>query len=347
MSKIAYLRKLDVKHGIIEMAHGGGGRAMNQLVDELFIHYFDNDLLRQQNDQANFTVPAGRMVMATDAHVISPLFFPGGDIGSLSVHGTINDVAMAGAKPLYLAAAFVIEEGFPLSDLERIVSSMARASKAAGVPVVTGDTKVVERGNADGLYITTTGIGVVPDGIHLSGDQARAGDHVILSGAIGNHGMAILSQRQNLNFTTSIESDSAALHTLVDDMVRASTNIRCLRDATRGGLAAVLNEWAQQSAVGFHLDEQLIPVHEQVAGACELLGLDPLYIANEGKLVAVVPAEESAVVVNAMRAHPLGREAAIIGEVTNDARRFVSMQTRFGGTRMVDWQTAEQLPRIC
>lgn len=347
MSKVAYLRKLDVKRGTIEMAHGGGGRAMSQLVEELFIKYFDNELLRQQNDQASFSVPAGRMVMATDAHVISPLFFPGGDIGSLSVHGTINDVAMAGARPLYLAAAFVIEEGFPLSELERVVASMAKASSAAGVPVVTGDTKVVERGNADGLYITTTGVGVVPEGVELSGDKAKPGDHVIISGAIGNHGMAILSQRQNLSFTTTIESDSAALHTLVEEMLKASANIRCLRDATRGGLAAVLNEWAQQSEVGFTIDEQHIPVHEQVAGACELLGLDPLYVANEGKLVAVVSAEESTAVLKAMHAHPLGQEAAIIGEVTNDARRFVSMQTRYGGTRMVDWLTAEQLPRIC
>lgn len=347
MSKVTYLRKLDVKCGTIEMSHGGGGRAMSQLVEELFMKYFDNELLRQQNDQASFAVPAGRMVMATDAHVISPLFFPGGDIGSLSIHGTINDVAMAGAKPLYLAAAFVIEEGFPLSDLERVVASMAKVSKTAGVPVVTGDTKVVERGNADGLYITTTGVGVVPEGIQLSGDLAKAGDHVILSGAIGNHGMAILSQRQNLSFSTSIESDSAALHTLVEEMLKASSNIRCLRDATRGGLAAVLNEWAQQSEVGFTIDEQQIPVHEQVAGACELLGLDPLYVANEGKLVAVVPADESAAVLNAMHNHPLGQEAAIIGEVVNDARRFVSMQTRYGGTRMVDWLTAEQLPRIC
>ena len=347
MSTVATIRKLDVKHGTIEMSHGSGGRAMSQLIQELFIRYFDNDLLRQQNDQASFSVAAGRMVMATDAHVISPLFFPGGDIGSLAIHGTINDVAMAGARPLYLAAAFVIEEGFPLCDLERIVASMARASKEAGVPVVTGDTKVVERGNADGIYITTTGVGVVPEGVVLSGDQARAGDHVILSGAIGNHGMAILSCRQNLGFNTAIESDSAALHTLVAAMLAVAPNIRCLRDATRGGLAAVLNEWAQQSAVGFKLDEEQIPVHEQVAGACELLGLDPLHVANEGKLVAVVSAPESEALLAAMQSHPLGGEAAIIGEVVADDRCFVSMQTRFGGTRMVDWLAAEQLPRIC
>jgi hydrogenase expression/formation protein HypE len=347
MSKLAHLAQVDVKSGTVEMAHGAGGRTMTKLVEDLFIRHFDNDLLRQQDDQAKFAVPGGRMVMATDAHVVSPIFFPGGDIGSLSVHGTINDVAMAGATPLYLAAAFVLEEGFPLVDLERIVASMAQAAKTAGVPIVTGDTKVVERGNADGIYITTTGVGVVPEGVNISADAARPGDKVILSGAIGNHGMAILSCRQNLEFTTTIQSDSAALHTLVQDMLARSNDIKCLRDATRGGLAAVLNEWAQQSAVGFHIEEAAIPLHTEVAGACELLGLDPLYVANEGKLVAVVAAEEADKVLAAMQAHPLGTEARIIGEVTADSNRFVSMATRYGGTRMVDWLAAEQLPRIC
>lgn len=347
MNKVARLPRVDMRHGTVEMAHGAGGRTMTRLVEDLFIRHFDNDLLRQQNDQAMFGVPAGRMVMATDAHVISPIFFPGGDIGSLSVHGTINDVAMAGAVPLYLAAAFVLEEGFPLADLERIVVSMAEAARIAGVPVVTGDTKVVERGNADGIYITTTGVGVVPEGVNMSGDAARPGDKVILSGAIGNHGMAILSCRENLEFATTIQSDSAALHTLVQTMLETGGSIKCLRDATRGGLAAVLNEWAQQSDVGFHIDEAAIPVHAEVAGACELLGLDPLYVANEGKLVAVVAAEQTDEVLAAMRAHPLGAEASIIGEVTEDPHGFVSMATRYGGTRMVDWLAAEQLPRIC
>lgn len=347
MNRVARLSRAEVKHGSVEMAHGAGGRTMTKLVEDLFIRHFDNELLRQQNDQAMFAVSGGHMVMATDAHVISPIFFPGGDIGSLSVHGTINDIAMAGAKPLYLAAAFVLEEGFPLADLERIVASMAQAAKMAGVSIVTGDTKVVERGNADGIYITTTGVGVVPDGVSLSADAARPGDKVILSGAIGNHGMAILSCRENLEFATAIKSDSAALHTLVDSMLANSGTIRCLRDATRGGLAAVLNEWAQQSSVGFHIDESTIPVHNEVAGACELLGLDPLYVANEGKLVAVVAAEEADRVLAAMHAHPLGAEASIIGEVTDDPHHFVSMVTRYGGTRMVDWLAAEQLPRIC
>jgi len=347
MNKVARLPKVDVRNGTIEMAHGAGGRTMTKLVEDLFIRHFDNELLRQQNDQAMFAVPAGRMVMATDAHVISPIFFPGGDIGSLSVHGTINDVAMAGATPLYLAAAFVLEEGFPLIDLERIVMSMAQAAKAAGVPIVTGDTKVVERGNADGIYITTTGVGVVAEGVSISADLARPGDKVLLSGAIGNHGMAILSCRENLEFATTIQSDSAALHTLVQSMLASSNAIKCLRDATRGGLAAVLNEWAQQSAVGFHIDEATIPIHTEVASACELLGLDPLYVANEGKLVAVVAADEADNVLAAMRTHPLGHEASIIGEVTGDAHHFVSMHTRYGGTRMVDWLAAEQLPRIC
>ena len=347
MTQAARLPRTRIKHETVQMAHGSGGRTMTRLVEDLFIRHFDNELLRQQNDQAMFPVSAGRMVIATDAHVISPIFFPGGDIGSLSVHGTINDVAMSGATPLYLAAAFVLEEGFPLSDLESIVASMAYAAKEAGVSIVTGDTKVVERGNADGIYITTTGVGVVPDGVNISGTFARPGDKVLISGAIGNHGMAILSSRKNLEFATTITSDSAALHTLVQNMLAASKTIKCLRDPTRGGLAAVLNEWAQQSAVGFHIRESEIPVHTEVASACELLGLDPLYVANEGKLVAVVAAEEAEAVLAAMRAHPLGREARIIGEVTSDANRFVSMTTRYGGTRMVDWLAAEQLPRIC
>lgn len=343
----SHSNRLNFKNGVVEMAHGSGGRAMNQLLDELFIPYFDNELLCQKNDQAEFPAPAGRMVMSTDAHVISPLFFPGGDIGSLSVHGTINDVAMAGARPLYLAAAFVIEEGFALKDLEKIVISMANAAKQAGVTVVCGDTKVVEKGNADGVFITTTGVGVVSDEVHLSADQAKVGGHVILSGAIGNHGMAVMAQRQNLGFSSRIESDSAALHTLVQDMLAVSNKIYCMRDATRGGLAAVLNEWAQQSQVGFAIEEQSIPVHKPVAAACELLGLDPLYVANEGKLLALVAPEDSSAVLAVMRQHPLGKEASIIGEVIEDSRCLVRMKTLYGGNRVVDWLAADQLPRIC
>lgn len=341
-------RKLDLKDGRVDLAHGSGGRAMAHLIAELFQPSLDNDWLRRGNDQAAFDVAGGRMVITTDGYVVSPLFFPGGDIGSLAVHGTINDIAMSGATPLYLSAAFIIEEGFPLRDLQRIADSMGAASRAAGVPVVTGDTKVVERGKADGVFITTTGVGVVPAGLDLSAQQAQVGDKVLLSGTIGDHGVAVMSQRQNLAFETSIVSDSAALHGLVAAMVAAAPQaLRVMRDPTRGGLAATLNELAQQSGVGFRLDEQQVPVRPEVAAACELLGLDPLYVANEGKLVAVVAADAADSVLAAMRAHPLGRDAALIGEVIEDDHRFVQMTTSFGGGRIVDWLSGEQLPRIC
>lgn len=341
-------RKLDLKDGRVDLAHGSGGRAMAHLIAELFQPSLDNDWLRRGNDQAAFDVAGGRMVITTDGYVVSPLFFPGGDIGSLAVHGTINDIAMSGAKPLYLSAAFIIEEGFPLRDLQRIADSMGASSRAAGVPVVTGDTKVVERGKADGVFITTTGVGVVPAGLDLSAQQAQVGDKVLLSGTIGDHGVAVMSQRQNLAFETSIVSDSAALHGLVAAMVATAPQaLRVMRDPTRGGLAATLNELAQQSGVGFRLDEQQLPVRPEVAAACELLGLDPLYVANEGKLVAVVAADAADSVLAAMRAHPLGRDAALIGEVVEDDHRFVQMTTSFGGGRIVDWLSGEQLPRIC
>jgi hydrogenase expression/formation protein HypE len=342
-----YARPVDFRHGCVDMSHGGGGRAMAQLVDELFLRAFDNEWLRQRNDQALFTVGAGRMVMATDSHVVSPLFFPGGDIGCLSVHGTINDVAMSGARPLHLAAGFILEEGFPLADLKRIVESMAAAANAAGVAVVTGDTKVVERGKGDGVFITTTGIGVVADGVNISGDRARPGDRILVSGTIGDHGVAIMSLRENLAFETAIRSDTAALHGLVAAMVAAAPDIHCLRDPTRGGLATTLNEIAGQSGCGMVIAEEHIPVRRQVAAACEFLGLDPLYVANEGKLVAVCAANAADPVLAAMRAHPLGRDAAIIGEVIADPHHFVQMDTSFGGRRVVDWLSGEQLPRIC
>lgn len=345
--KPGYTRRLDFKHGRIEMSHGGGGRAMAQLIEELFLPAFDNALLRQLNDQAAFAVPNGRMVMATDSHVVSPLFFAGGDIGCLAVHGTINDVAMAGAQPLYLAAAFILEEGFPLADLKRIVESMANAALDAGVPIVTGDTKVVEQGKGDGVFITTTGIGMVPAGVHISGDRACPGDKVLVSGTLGDHGIAIMSQRENLTFSTSICSDTASLHRLVAAMVAAVPGIHCLRDPTRGGLATTLNELAKQSRVGIDIDEQSLPIREEVRAACEMLGLDPLYVANEGKLVAICSADDAPGLLEAMRAHPLGRDAAIIGSVRDDPNCFVQMQTAFGGRRNVDWLSGEQLPRIC
>ncbi|ACB34714.1 hydrogenase expression/formation protein HypE [Leptothrix cholodnii SP-6] len=345
-----YIRPVDFKHGRVDMNHGAGGRASAQLIAELFARAFDNDYLRQGNDGALLDIPAGhRLVMATDAHVISPLFFPGGDIGCLSVHGTVNDVAMLGATPLYLSASFILEEGFALADLKRIVESMAAASRDAGVPIVTGDTKVVEQGKGDGVFISTTGIGVVPMDRQIGGALARPGDVVLVSGTIGDHGVAVLSQRESLEFETTIESDTAALHGLVARLLAAVPEgaVHCLRDPTRGGLATTLNEITRQSGVGMLLQETAIPVAPQVNAACELLGLDPLYIANEGKCIVICAAEHADAVLDAMRAHPLGRNAARIGSVTNDPHHFVQMATGFGGRRIVDWLSGEPLPRIC
>lgn len=342
-----YVRPLDLRNGRVDMSHGSGGRAMAQLIEDLFAAAFDNPFLRQGNDGAVLPVAAGRLVMATDSHVVSPLFFPGGDIGCLAVHGTVNDVAVMGARPLWLSAAFVLEEGFPLADLRRIVASMAQAARAAGVAVVTGDTKVVERGKGDGVFITTTGVGVLRDGLELGGQHARPGDAVLLSGSIGDHGMAIMSQRQGLEFEAPIVSDTAALHGLVAAMLDSGACIRVLRDPTRGGVATTLNEIARQSGVGMLLEEQAIPVDPPVEAACELLGLDPLYVANEGKLLAVCAAEDAGRLLAAMRAHPLATRAARIGTVQADPAAFVQMTTRMGGRRVVDWLSGEQLPRIC
>ena len=339
--------RLDLQQGTVNMSHGAGGRAMAQLVAELFQRHLDNEWLAQGNDQALFAPPPGRLVMSTDGHVVSPLFFPGGDIGCLAVHGTINDVAMAGARPLYLAAGFILEEGFPLADLDRIVASMARAAREAGVPVVTGDTKVVERGKGDGVFITTTGVGVVPEGVLIAGDRARPGDAILVSGSMGDHGVAILSKRENLGFGTEIGSDTAALHALVAAMVTAVPDIHCLRDPTRGGLATTLNELAHQSGVGMQIRECAIPVRQEVSAACELLGLDPLYVANEGKLIAICPSDQAERLLAVMRGHPQGQQSAIIGEVVDDGLHLVQMETRFGGSRVVDWLAGEQLPRIC
>ena len=341
-------RRLDLARGRVDMSHGAGGRAMAQLIRDVFAEALDNPLLRQGNDQAAFEVGAGTMVMSTDGYVVSPLFFPGGDIGSLAVHGTVNDLAMAGARPLHLSASFIIEEGFALAELARIARSMGEAARRAGVAVVTADTKVVERGKADGLFIATAGVGVVPPGLRLSGDRARPGDVVLLSGTIGDHGVAVMSRRDNLEFDTEIVSDSAPLHELVAAMVDAAPQaLRLMRDPTRGGVAATLNEIAHQSGVGVLLQEASIPLRPQVAAACELLGLDPLNVANEGKLLAVVAPGQADRVLAAMRAHPLGADAARVGEIVEDERHFVQMVTSFGGRRMVDWLAGEQLPRIC
>ncbi len=346
-----YTRPLDLKHGRVDMNHGAGGRASAQLIEALFARAFDNPALREGNDGAVLPAPpAGhRLVLATDAHVISPLFFPGGDIGALSVHGTVNDVAMMGAQPLYLSASFILEEGLPLADLKRIVDSMAAAAREAGVAIVTGDTKVVEQGHGDGVFISTTGAGWLPPGRRLGGDLARPGDVVLVSGPIGDHGVAVLSKRESLEFETEIVSDSAALNGLTAAMLAAvpEGSVRVLRDPTRGGLATTLNEIARQSGTGITLDEAKIPVRAQVEAACELLGLDPLYVACEGRLVAICAPDAADPLLAAMHAHPLGQQAARIGLVTDDPHRFVQMATRFGGRRVVDWLSGEQLPRIC
>lgn len=345
--KAGYSRPLDFKHGRVDLTHGSGGRAMAQLIEQLFAPAFDNVLLAQGNDGTVLDLPPGRLVMATDSHVVSPLFFPGGDIGALAVHGTVNDVAVMGATPLYLSAGFILEEGFPLGELQRIVESMAAAARAAGVAIVTGDTKVVEQGKGDGVFINTTGVGVLRPGVHLGGARARPGDAVLLSGTLGDHGMAIMSLRESLAFDTEIVSDSAALHGLVAALLDTGADVRCLRDPTRGGLATTLNEIARQSGVGMMLDEAAIPVQAQVQAACEFLGLDPLYVANEGKLVAIVAPQDAGRALAALRAHPLGAQAACIGTVLADENRFVQMTTRFGGRRIVDWLSGDQLPRIC
>lgn len=337
----------DIGAGRVELSHGAGGRAMAQMIRDLFARELGNAWLAQGDDSVRLPAAAGRLAVSTDVHVVSPLFFPGGDIGCLSVHGTVNDVAMAGARPLWLTAGFVLEEGFPLADLARIVASMAEASRAAGVPVVAGDTKVVERGKADGVFIATTGIGAIRDGVEVSGANARAGDAVLVSGPIGDHGMAIMSLREHLGFESPIVSDTAPLHDLVARLLDAVPGVHVLRDPTRGGLAATLNEIAHQSGVGIVLDEARIPVRPAVAAACELLGIDPLDVACEGRMIVICPAQDAERARAALRAAPLGRGAEIVGEVVEDARRFVRMRTRFGGQRMVDWLAGAALPRIC
>jgi hydrogenase expression/formation protein HypE len=335
----------------VVLGHGSGGRLSAELLRDLFLPLFSNPVLDRQDDQAILEIAGGRIAFTTDSFVVQPLIFPGGDIGSLAVHGTINDLAMGGAQPLYLSAAFIIEEGLPMETLRRITASMAAAAAAAGVSIVTGDTKVVEKGKGDGVFINTTGIGLVPPGVMLSANQARPGDVVILSGAIGEHGIAIMASREGLDFETTIVSDSAPLHELVADMLASAPSgspaIRCLRDPTRGGLSGTLNEIAAQSGVSIEIDESKILLRDEVKGACELLGLDPLYVANEGKLVAIVAPEAAAGVLEAMHRNPNGTEAAIIGMVGDKNAGLVTMRTAFGSTRIVDLLAGDQLPRIC
>jgi hydrogenase expression/formation protein HypE len=329
------------------LGHGSGGRLSADLIHDVFLAAFDNPILARMDDQAIVSINGVRLAFTTDSFVVKPLFFPGGDIGSLAVHGTVNDLAMGGAQPLFLSAAFIIEEGLPMETLRRVTASVRQAASQAGVQVVTGDTKVVEKGSGDGLFINTSGIGVVADGIHLSAHRARPGDRVLLSGPIGEHGIAILANREGLEFESTLESDSAALHTLVAAMLAASTEIRCLRDPTRGGLSSTLNEFAAQAQVGIEIDEREILVREEVKGACEMLGLDPLYVANEGKLAAIVAPDAADRVLAAMRRHPLGEQARIIGSVTVSHPRLVTMRTTIGATRVVDMLAGDQLPRIC
>lgn len=350
--KKQFERSLDLKQGRVDMTHGSGGRAMAHLIDQLFARAFANPALAEGNDQARLALtmvqgPQGKLAFSTDSYVISPLFFPGGNIGSLAVHGTVNDVAMSGAKPLWLSAGFILEEGFPLCDLAQIVESMAEAARQCGVQIVTGDTKVVEKGKADGVYINTAGIGVCRDHVDLSVKNIRAGDAVLVSGTLGDHGVAIMATREQLVFDEPIVSDSAALSGLIEAMLDSGAELHALRDPTRGGLATSLNEMAQSAKVGMRLNEAAIPVRQSVRGVCEILGLDPLYVANEGKLIAFCPAEQAEKLVAVMRAHSEGRQAAIIGAVVEDEHAFVEMTTSLGGTRMVDWLTGEQLPRIC
>ncbi len=331
----------------ILLGHGSGGRLSADLIREIFLPALHNPILDRLDDQGIFDLGGQRFAFTTDSFVVKPIFFPGGDIGSLAVHGTVNDLARGGAKPLFLSAAFIIEEGFAVADLRRIVNSLHNAAEQAGVQVITGDTKVVERGKGDGIFINTTGIGTVPSGVELSANRALPGDKVILSGSIGEHGIAILAQREGLEFETTITSDCAALHTLVASMLAVSSAIRCMRDPTRGGVSSTLNEIAEQSHVSIELTESSIPVREEVRGACELLGLDPLYVANEGKLIAIVAAQDADAVLQAMHSHPLGRAAAIIGTVNADNRCLVTMRTALGTTRVVDMLAGDQLPRIC
>ncbi len=331
----------------IDLGHGAGGRAMVRLVQQEFVAAFDNPYLAQGDDGAVLPPLSGRLVMATDAHVVAPLFFPGGDIGALAVHGTLNDVAAMGAQPLHMAASFIIEEGLRVGDLRRIVRSMAQASASASVPIVTGDTKVVPRGQGGGLYITTTGVGQLANGIDVRGNRAQPGDAVLVTGPVGDHGTAIVCARESLGLDAPVQSDSAALHTLVQQLLSQVPEVHVLRDPTRGGLAATLNEIAHQSHVGLVLHEATIPVRPAVRAACALLGLDPLDMACEGRMVVICPATAVARALDALRTHPLGRESVCIGEVVADDRCFVQMQTPIGGRRLVHWLSGDPLPRIC
>ncbi len=330
----------------ILLAHGSGGKLSHELVEKSFVRAFDNTILAKLDDSAILELK-GRLAFTTDSYVVQPIFFPGGDIGRLAVCGTVNDLATSGARPLYLSLSLIIEEGLPKEDLDKIIASVRETAEEANVQIVTGDTKVVNRGCADKLFINTAGIGAIADGVNISGSNARPGDKVLLSGTIGDHGIAVLSQREGFSFGTTLESDCAPLGGMVADMLKASHNIHCLRDPTRGGLATTLNELAKQSKVSIRIEEEKVPVREEVTAACEMLGFDPLYVANEGKMVAIVAPEDADKVLEAMRANEYGKDAAIIGEVTADHPGRVVMKTCLGSSRIVDMLTGDLLPRIC
>lgn len=332
----------------ILLAHGGGGKLSHDLIAKLFLPNFHNPILARLDDSALIELETGtRLAFTTDSYVVSPLFFPGGDIGKLATCGTINDLVTSGAKPLYMSASFIIEEGFPVADLERIVLSMRKVAEESGVKIVAGDTKVVGEGAADGIFVNTTGMGLIPEGVHISGANAQPGDMIMVSGTLGDHGIAIMSQREGLEFASSLESDCAPLQGLVARMLEASPEIHCLRDPTRGGLATTLNEMAAQSQATFLIEEEKIPVRDEVQAICELLGLDPLYLANEGKLVAVVPPHAAGKVLEAMRGHPYGEASVVIGQVLSDHPGRVVMKTTLGAHRLVEMAVGELLPRIC
>ncbi len=336
----------------ITLAHGSGGKAMRDLIEDIFVGIFNNDQLSLLEDQARFELAdlvakGDRLALTTDSYVIDPLFIPGGDIGKLAVSGTVNDLAVCGAKPLYLTCGMIIEEGLPIDDLRRIVASMQATAEASGVRIVTGDTKVVHRGAADKLFINTSGVGVIPQHINIAANRAQSGDKVIVNGYIGDHGAAVVDARGELALENSIETDCQPLNGLIETMLAVCPDIHCMRDATRGGIATVLNEFAQESKVGIHMSEKAIPIRDEVRGMCEILGLDPLYLANEGKLLAVVPAEYADLLLETMKTHPAGINSSIIGEITATPAERVILSTKFGGKRIVDMLFSEQLPRIC
>ncbi len=329
------------------MAHGGGGKLMHRLLEDVFGKAFANPILDTRHDSAQFNVPPGKLAMTTDSYVVRPIFFPGGDIGSMAIHGTVNDLAMSGARPLYLTSAFIIEEGLPMETLWRVVCSMRDAAKKCGVQIVTGDTKVVDKGKGDGLFINTAGIGVIEHEQKILPQNVQPGDAVIVSGDLGRHGMAIMAVREGLQFESAIESDSAPVHEVVLKLIKAGIEIHCLRDLTRGGLASALNEIAEAAGVKIAVEEKLIPVREDVHAACEMLGLDPLHVANEGRFVAFVAANDAERALKILRADTVSSQAAIIGKVAEKSAPLVTLRSAIGASRILDMPSGEQLPRIC